>query len=600
MKKPTILSPWLDSASETYVGPSLGDAPRTRLKPAKDGTPGLTALKKRFAMMKAERDKFTPKWRRISDLVVPYRGRFDENEPNQATNEDRYLIDPTPTRALETLQAGMQSGLTSPSRPWFKLQVADPELAARPSSQRWMDDVRDRMLAIIARSNFYGCFYDLYGEVAAFGTGALILEEHETEVIHGTVLTAGEYCVSFDALSEPSAFGRVVWMTAEQMASRFGVERLSSAARNSLNQNRPGDWYMVNHIIVPDKDRNTRFPYMSVYWEDGAGAVVGYGGAGAFGGGTDTELLIGGHEEFPVLCPRWHTVGNDTYGYGPGHLAASEASTLHEQMADMLIADKKLIDPPMMAPESARSFGYDSGPGYINYTPADAGLRPLYQINFDIAAHMAAVQDSRNFINQLFFADLFLMIASLDQNAKMTATEAQIRKEEKLQMLGPVTERLTHELLDPAITRTFKSAFRRGEFPRPPDELLGAPIRIEYISILAMAQIAGSIADMQVFMEAFGGMAQLAPEVLDKFNGDETADQLVKMSNVPAAIIRSDDEVAAIRQQRAAQEEQMRQMAQMQAEAQAMKQGSSAVKDLATAPAGEGSALASIGEAMNG
>jgi hypothetical protein len=382
----------------------------------------------------------------------------------------------------------------------------------------------------------------------------------------------------------PNAFGRVVWMTAEQMASQFGKERLSQGARNSLEHNRLDDWYKVNHIIVPDEDGNTRFPFMSVYWEDGQADEHG-------------ELFLGGHDEFPVLVPRWHTVGGDTYGYGPGYLVAAEASTLHEQMKDLLIADKKLIDPPMIAPEDARAFGVDTGPGMINFSPSDIAYRPLYQVNFDIAAHIQAITDTRNFINQLFFADLFLMIASLDQNTKMTATEAQLRKEEKLQMLGPVTERLTHELLDPTITRTFKIAFKAGKLPPPPEELFGQPIKIEYISILAMAQIAGSIADMQVFLDTFGRIAGAVPEALDKLNADAAVDQLVKMSNVPPAIIRSDDEVAVLRQQRAVQQAQMQQAAAMQAEAQAMKQGSGAIKDLATAPADDESVLARLGQA---
>ena len=62
---------------------------KTRLKPTEDGTPGLKALRKRFAMMKGERDKFVPQWRRVSDLVVPYRGRFNEDEPNASTDINR-------------------------------------------------------------------------------------------------------------------------------------------------------------------------------------------------------------------------------------------------------------------------------------------------------------------------------------------------------------------------------------------------------------------------------------------------------------------------------------------------------------------------------
>jgi hypothetical protein len=546
------------------------------LKPAKDGTPGLLVLKKRLAAMMEERDPLIPKWRRIADLVVPYRGRFDRERPNRKTKGDEYLVDSTPTRALETLQAGMQSGLTSPSRPWFKLQVANAELASLPPVLRWTDDVRDRILAVIARSNLYDCLYDLYGEVAAFGTGAIILEADPKEVIHGRVLTAGEYCVSYDLAGPPHAFGRKFWATAAQMKEKFGEEALSERVKTALEGNRPDDWFEVCHIIVTDEGRETRYPYMSVYWEDGSAE-------------TERELLVGGHDEFPVLAPRWLTVGSDTYGYGPGYLAASEGATLHELRRDHLVADKKMIDPPLVAPVSARDFGIDTTPGGMTYVPTDAAAKALYQVAFDVGAHMTAISDSRQFINQIFYADLFLMIASLDQNPNMTATEAQMRKEEKLQMLGPVTERLTHELLDPAVTRIFNEANRMGLLPPPPEELIGQEIKIEYISILAMAQISGSVTELRTFLETLGGIAQAAPEALDMFNGDEAANQLVKMSNVPAAVIRSDEEVAALREQRAQAAAAAAQMEEIKAGAAALKSGASAVKDLAgagAAPAG--------------
>jgi hypothetical protein len=537
------------------------------LKEARDGTPGLLALKKRLALMREERENYIPRWRRISDLVAPYRGIFDDDRPNRVTDRDRHVIDPTPIKALETLQAGMQSGLTSPSRPWFKFRVSDPALASLPPVLQWTDDVRDLVLAAIARSNLYDCFFDLYGEVAAFGTGALLIEPDPREVVHGRVLTAGEYCVAYDPVGRPNAFGRKLWMNAGQMRERFGEEALSDSVKNSLENSRyETDWFRVCHLIVPDENRQTRFPYMSVYWEDSQGA--------------EKELLVGGHDEFPVMVPRWLTAGSDTYGYGPGYLAASEAATLHELRRDHLIADKKMIDPPMVAPVSARDFGVDTTPGGMNFAIGDVSHRSLYQIAFDVGSHKTAIAESQRYINQIFYADLFLMIASLDQNPNMTATEAQMRKEEKLQMLGPVTERLTHELLDPAVTRVFNEANRRGLLPPPPEELIGQDVRIEYVSILAMAQISGSAAEMRAFMETMAGVAQASPETLDKLNGDEIVDQLVKMTNVPAAIIRSDEEVAAIREQRAQAAQRAAMTEEAVAGASALRQFGGAVKDM--------------------
>jgi hypothetical protein len=544
------------------------------MKPARDGTPGLKTLEKRLGALHAQQERIVPVWRQISQYVAPNRGVFDLDEPNQGRRRDGKLIDSATPRALGVLQSGMQGGLTSPSRAWFKLQVSDPELAALPPVMRWTDEVRDRIASVLAQSNLYNCLHGIYGEIGAFGIGALMVEDDDEEIVRGKLMTAGEYYVAFDAGQNLNAFGRTFRMTAGQMRGRFGMDRLSPGARGAAERGRPEDWFVVNHIIVEDENHDTPMPYLSVYWEEG----------------QERELDAAGYEEFPVLCPRWEAIGSDFYGYGPGWFALGESKALQQMWYDMLAAQELLINPPVFAPPMAKNAEVDIRPGAVNYVTEPTQIQPVFQARPDTQGQMAVIENSRQMINQIFYSDLFLMIAQLDMG-KMTATEAQIRKEERMQMLGPVIERLEHELLNPLIRRTFGVMNRRGMFPLPPPEMEGRDMTIEYVSMLAVAQKASGMSEIGNLLAVMAQVAQMNPEVIDKLDADEVIDQFVRLSNIPSALVRSDEETEALRQARAAQQRQAQEMTAMQAQAASAKQGASAVKDLATAPVQEGTVM---------
>ena len=75
-------------------------------------------------------------------------------------------------------------------------------------------------------------------------------------------------------------------------------------------------------------------------------------------------------------------------------------------------------------------------------------------------------------------------------------------------------------------------------------------------------------------MEQVAPLAQVNPEIFDKLDTDQMVDELAQRMGVPASIIRSDEQVAAIRQQRAeAQAAQRAQAAAMMQAEQAAKLG---------------------------
>lgn len=542
----------------------------------------IRELQRRIDDLEKARNRFRGQWQEIAKYITPGRGIFDDTEPNVGERRDRELLDATPFQALTTLAAGMQGGLTSPSRPWFKLGVTDPELGDYEPVRVWLDEVERRMLHVMGRSNVYNCLHTLYSEVGAFGTGAIYIEEDPTEVIRCTSLTAGEYSVSFDSRGMPAEFARSFWMSAAQLADKFDEDDLSDAVKNALEGGRRGDWFRVHHLIFPNdqysplgKVRMERIasamPWASVYWESG----------------KDHPLRVSGYEEFPVLVPRWDVLGSDYYGRGPGWAALGESKMLQELRHDYLGAQKLSIKPPLMGPSALQKARANLSAGAVTYYDGEAGFQPIYQVRPDIPGQLQAITESRELIQRFFYADLFLMLAQNDTR-DMTAREVAERHEEKMLMLGPVLERLENELLDPLIERVFAIMDRMGLLPSPPEDLGGKILQVEYISILAQAQRMVGIDGIERMIGFVGGYAQLKPEVLDKIDFDETIDQYAKKLGVPASVIVSDENVALIRKQRAEQQAQMEQMAAMQQAAQTAQQGAGAVNQISQAAAGGG------------
>ncbi len=159
----------------------------------------------------------------------------------------------------------------------------------------------------------------------------------------------------------------------------------------------------------------------------------------------------------------------------------------------------------------------------------------------------------------------------------ITATEIEERHEEKLLALGPVLEQLNQDLLDPLIDNTFAFMAQQGLIQPPPEEVQGAGLKVEYISVMAQAQKLVGLSGLERFAGFTMNMAQANPQVLQKLDFDQMIDMYGDMTSVPPSVIRSDEEVEQIRQAEA-------QAAQMQAQMDALQQGSETLKNIKDVP----------------
>lgn len=148
--------------------------------------------RRRNALMQTER-RMESHWRELRDYIQPFRGRFAGEVADQSAPDLRSILSSEAIRARRTLSAGLQSGLTSPSRQWFKLSIHDPDLAEEQAVTEWCDEVRRRMMIIMSGSSFYHALHSLYDEIAVFGTGAMIIMPDYDHVIRCKTMTVGTY-----------------------------------------------------------------------------------------------------------------------------------------------------------------------------------------------------------------------------------------------------------------------------------------------------------------------------------------------------------------------------------------------------------------------
>lgn len=542
---------------------------------------------RRWNALSAERSSWISHWRDLADHHMPRRFRYLSTDQNRGEKKNQKIVNSTGTLSLRTLKSGMQAGVTSPARPWFRIRTPDPDLNEFRAVKVWLWEVESRMRQILSRSNFYNITPSVYRDLGLFGTAAAIeLEDPETDVRFYS-FPPGSYALGNSNRLMIDTLYREVSMSIQQMAEEFGVENLSQQSRTLFEQGKYSNRKTVLHAIEPNLSRehgkrdNRNMAYRSVYFEKEASE-------------EEKFLRVSGFEERAFFAPRWEVVGEDPYGSEcPGMVALGDVRALQLMEKRKAQALDKLVDPPLKAPSSMQDDPLSLLPGDVSYYSDAAGSgqqhgpSPLYEINPRLQELYQEIRATENRIHSSFYADLFLMLAN-DQRSNITAREIQERHEEKLLMLGPVLEKIHDEFLDPTIDRTFNIMVRRGLVPPPPPELQGEELRVEYISVLAQAQQMVGIGSLERSLGFVGQLAGLAPEAVDKVDTDKAIEEYWEMAGAPPVVLRSQDQVDATRQGR-------RQREQMQAALQAGEQAADAGQKLSETRTGSGrSALSEL------
>lgn len=550
------------------------------------------AYLKRLGALEADAQSWIDHWKDISSHILP-RSRFSVLSDTQqgGQRKHRAIVNNAAGMALRTAVSGMVSGLTSPSRPWRRLGLQDPEAAESATARSVLHAMESRLELATSKSNVYQALAALYLDLLAFGTGCIFVDEDDEDLWRAYHLAVGTYYLACGSRGVPDTLYRVLAFTVSQLVEKFGEANCSARVLNMFKSGRLDDRVEVVHVVEENEayddgkplSRDSGKAWKSCWFERG-------------GGKTSDSATLGflaesGYHERPFFAVRWMVLGEDSYGsLCPGMEALGDVKDLQAHEVSKSLVVEQLANPAKVVPHGMAEVS--TLPGATYYLPpsvAQFEVKPVYVPHPSaIPAIAADIQELKQRITNTMMASLWSMLSqAAQQGGQRTAEEIRALVAEQLIQLSPLLTRLNDELLDPLTDRQLGIMLRSGAFSdlEWPDDLQGQQIRVSYISMLHTAQQAVALGGLQQLVQFVAGLATSGrPDALEKLNIDKMIDEAARVLGTKPDMLLTDEELAAVRQAR-------QQAQQAKAAAEVAPTITGGIKDLAQAGVGADNVL---------
>ncbi|MBY8333122.1 portal protein [Qipengyuania pacifica] len=528
-------------------------------------------VEKRAKSLKAQRSGDEDDWHSIADFSgygeIP--GLRVKSGSGGRRPKMRQLIDSYPILSFRTIEGGMYSGLSSPNRPWFDFSFADPELNEYAAAREWKDQFQSIIYRMFDASNFYQVARQNYGEMARFGPACGLMTEHPIEVAPCLAQPIGTFWLGFNSAFGVDTLLRDCPMTVDQIVEKFVAGpggRMNWSAVSTYVKNQ---WYASNYdTVVHCKqliEPGSGLRFDATIWDEKDDR-------------KNAVLEAKWYGERPFWGPRWNTRDGSGYGRGVGHDALGDMRELAMQAK----RKRELTDLLAKPPTAGVARDLDMRPGahtHVADLSAVQAAKPIYEVNPQaLSAVREDIREIKEQIDRLTYADLFMAITNMPGVQPRNIEEILKRDEEKLSQIGPVVEMVNDDMLPIAVERIISIAERGGLIPEAPEELQGRELKVEFVSILSMAQKMLGLSSTERVVGFVGSLGQVfGPQVLDKIDPDAIIDDYAERANLPASAIRDSAMVEQMRKSRQQQE----QMAEMAALASPAKDATTAAQNIA-------------------
>lgn len=482
-------------------------------------------------------------WSQIAQQVLPRSDYFNRKDQTEGQKRTEHMFDSTAASACERAAAAMESENTPRTQLWHGLAPSDPELAEDPKWQRWCEEVVDIMFK--ARyspyANFASQASESYMSLMAFGTQCLFIDEIIGKHLRYRSVHLSEICIAENHVGMIDKVHRKFTLTVRQAIQKFGKDMLPDSISN-LESKEPERTFEFLHAVKPNDygDKDAKGMALCSYYVACEGKKI---------------VLAGGFRTMPYIVSRTVTSPKEIYGRSPAMTALADIRMLNEMEKTTIRAAHRVVDPPLLLSEDGALQAFATRPGALNFGGVSAEGRPMAiplmtGANLPLALEMS--DQKRKSIQDIFYITLFQILV---QNPQMTATEAMLRAQEKGALLAPVMGRQQSEWLGPQITRELDILTHAGQLPPPPSPIDGVDLDIEYTSPLVRAQRSGEGVAIMNTLNAVLPFAQLAPRALKRFNFDLIVPSLGEINGMPAKLMYTDEEMAAIDEQDATQQQ---------------------------------------------
>lgn len=509
------------------------------------------AIIRRLEQLTSLRSQVENIWRDCFDFSDPLRGCDFSSGPTAgsvapelnigyANAKKSALLDGTAGDGCRTLAAAIVSGATPSNSRWFGLDVE----GADEEGKAWLDGAAETLWENIHNSNFDAEAFE--GALDMTGAGMFVLFIDEDREKGGFNFELWPLAQCYCAASKPGGKIDTVYrrygMTAEQAVTEFGQEGVSEAIRKAYYDS-PDQHFQFVHAVYPRRmympgaKMAKNLPIASCKVEVATKKIV----------------SESGFHEMPCVVPRWKRRPGSHLAVGPMYDALPDTKTLNKQVefvlmnADLATAGMWIAeDDGVLNPRTIRV-----GPRKVVVANSVDSMKALVPgSKFDVA--MMEIDRLQRAIRKVLMAD---QLTPQDGPA-MTATEVHVRVELIRQLLGPVYGRLQAEFLKPLVERCFGIASRAGIFLPAPQSITDRELSVHYISPLARSQKAVDVVAMDRYEYSLANAAAATgkEDLLDLYDWEEAERTRAENLGVPLKLIRTQDDIDAMREDRAKQQ----------------------------------------------
>jgi hypothetical protein len=499
-----------------------------------------------FEKCRSMRYNFENQWQDIRELVRPNTADFNRNA-TQGDRRTENIFDGSAPWALEQFAAGLDSFLTSPTERWFNISLAEENEELSDEALLWLEQVSDILFKEYAKPNvnLNPCLHEVYQDLGAFGTSVLYQDwDYDNRHVHFRAFPLADCYVKESSKGIVDTMYRMTCMSARQIMDEFS--RQDDHIPTKIREAAEKDADKIFHIVHCVRPRTELKSY-------GLGAKKKKFASSWVCQELKETLRERGYDDFPYHVPRWTKLAGEQYGRSPAMTCLPDIKMINTMSRVIITGAQKMIDPPLIVPDDGFMLPIKTSPGSLIFKQAgqEDTIQPLNtQGRPDIGLDM--MNQRRDHIMKSFYVD---WIIRQKKNERQTTTEIVDDRNEMLRQMSPMLGRTEVELLSPLIIRTYNLKLAAGHLPPAPTSLQKKKLGITYVSPAALAQVGQKAQGMQQFIQDLSILSPIAPNIMDVLDTDVAGQELAKIRNVTRKILRSPDAIAALRQQRAQQEQ---------------------------------------------
>jgi len=502
-----------------------------------------------FEQESGNRGMWETHWQEIKDRVYPGTSNFTGSN-TEGEKQNREIFDATAGTALNRFASILDSLLTPRNSRWHTLKSDIDELNKDRAVRLYFEDVNkilfNKRYAHVA--NFASQNMMFNKSLGAFGTSVMYIDKAANEPgLRYKNCHLGEMYLVENHQGNVDQLIRHFDITARQAVQKWG-DKCPKVIADAAKLH-PGRKFKFLHYVGPNEDMQLgRIDYKGMPWYSCYVSLEG-----------KTHLEEGGHNTFPYTPSRYEQAPNEVYGRSPAMEVLPAIKTLNEQKKTYLKQGHRAVDPVLLVHDDGILDTFSLKPGHANAGAVNKDGRPLVHTLpvGNIAAGKDMMDEERLVIKDNFLVSIFQI---LTENPQQTATEVLERTREKGILLAPTIGRQQSERLGPQIEREVDILSQQGLLPPQPPVLreAGAQFKVEYDSPLSRAQRAEEASGLMRTIESVLNVVNVTgnPEPLDHFDWDTITPELSDINAVPVRWRKSMEQIQAVRQGRADQQQQ--------------------------------------------